>query len=233
MLEVRDLRVRYGDMEAVRGISFTVGAGEAVALIGANGAGKSSTLRAVLGLVPSSGRIALEGRAIDGLPPWTRAAAGLVWVPEGRRVFGDFTVEENLLAGAWRLGRGAAVRAGLERAYALFPHLAERRGQAARTLSGGEQQMLALARALMAAPRLLLVDEASLGLAPLFVERVFDAIRRLVAEGLTLLLVEQNVRQALATAARAYVLEVGRIVRAGTAAELAGDPAVRDAYLGA
>ncbi len=233
MLEVRDLHVRYGDMHAVRGVSFAVGTGEAVGIIGANGAGKTSTLLAVLGLIPASGEVRLDGVSIAGWPPWRRAAAGLAWVPEGRRVFGDLTVAENLEAGAYRLGRGPAVRRELDRVYALFPRLAERRTQRARTLSGGEQQMLALGRALVSRPRLLLVDEASLGLAPIFVERVFESIRRLVAEGTTLLLVEQNVRQALATVERAYVLEVGRIVRQGPAAELAADPALRAAYLGA
>jgi branched-chain amino acid transport system ATP-binding protein len=165
------------------------------------------------------------------LPPWKRAEAGIAWAPEGRRVFGDLTVEENLFAGGYRLDASAR-RGLLPEVYALFPRLAERRTQLARTLSGGEQQMLALGRAMMARPRLLLVDEASLGLAPIFVERVFDAIRRLVAHGVTLLLVEQNARQSLRAVERAYLLEVGRIVRHGTATELAADPAVRDAYLG-
>ena len=234
MLDVRDLHVRYGAMEAVRGVSFEVRHGEAVAIIGANGSGKSTTLRALMGLVPSTGEITLDGRALRALPPWARAEAGIAWVPEGRRMFGELTVEENLVAGGYRHRRRAdARRAGLDRIYALFPSLADRRRQPGRTLSGGEQQMLALGRALMAGPRLLLVDEASLGLAPLMVERVYDAIATLVASGVTLLLVEQNVRQALGIVTRAYVLEVGRIVRAGTASELADDPAVRDAYLGA
>jgi branched-chain amino acid transport system ATP-binding protein len=233
VLEVRDLHVRYGDMHAVRGVSFTVGAGEAVGIIGANGAGKTTTLLAVLGLVPATGEVRLAGEPIMAWPPWRRAEAGLAWVPEGRRVFGDLTVAENLEAGAYRLRGRAAVRRELDRVYALFPRLAERRAQRARTLSGGEQQMLALGRALVGRPRVLLVDEASLGLAPIFVTRVFAAIRRLVAEGTTLLLVEQNVRQALATVSRAYVLEVGRVVREGPAAALAADPGLRDAYLGA
>jgi len=234
VLDVRDLRVRYGAMEALRGVSLEVRQGEAVAIIGANGSGKSTTLRALMGLVPSTGEITLDGRALGALPPWARAEAGIAWVPEGRRMFGELTVEENLLAGGYRHRRHAAARrASLERVYALFPALADRRRQPGRTLSGGEQQMLALGRALMAGPRLLLVDEASLGLAPLMVERVYGAIATLVASGVTLLLVEQNVRQALGIATRAYVLEVGRIVRAGTASELADDPAVRDAYLGA
>jgi branched-chain amino acid transport system ATP-binding protein len=189
-------------------------------------------LKALMGLVPiAAGRIVLDGRPIDRLPPWKRAEAGIAWAPEGRRVFGDLTVEENLFAGGYRLDASAR-RGLLPEVYALFPRLAERRTQLARTLSGGEQQMLALGRAMMARPRLLLVDEASLGLAPIFVERVFDAIRRLVAHGVTLLLVEQNARQSLRAVERAYLLEVGRIVRHGTAAELAADPAVREAYLG-
>jgi branched-chain amino acid transport system ATP-binding protein len=234
VLDVHDLRVRYAAMDAVRGVSFEVRHGEAVAIIGANGSGKSTTLRALMGFVPATGRIAFDGRPLEALTPWARAEAGIAWVPEGRRIFGDFTVEDNLVAGGYRHRRRAeASRRELERVYALFPALADRRRQLGRTLSGGEQQMLALGRALMAGPRLLLVDEASLGLAPLMVERVYDAIASLVAGGLTLLLVEQNVRRALSIVSRAYVLEVGRIVRAGTAAELAGDPAVRDAYLGA
>jgi branched-chain amino acid transport system ATP-binding protein len=234
VLEVHDLHVRYGAMEALRGVSFEVRHGEAVAIIGANGSGKSTTLRALMGLVPAAGRVSLDGRPLAALTPWARAEAGMAWVPEGRRVFGDFTVEENLLAGGYRHRRRADVgRRGLARVYALFPSLADRRRQLGRTLSGGEQQMLALGRALMAGPRLLLVDEASLGLAPLMVERVYTTIATLVASGVTLLLVEQNVRRALSIATRAYVLEVGRIVRTGTAADLADDPAVRDAYLGA
>jgi branched-chain amino acid transport system ATP-binding protein len=232
VLEVADLHVRYGEMEAVRGVSFAVRGGEAVAILGANGAGKTTTLKALMGLVPiAGGRIVLEGRSLDRLPPWKRAEAGIAWAPEGRRVFADLTVEENLCAGGYRLGASAR-RGLLPEVYALFPRLAERRTQLARTLSGGEQQMLALGRAMMARPRLLLVDEASLGLAPIFVERVFDAIRRLVAHGVTLLLVEQNARQSLRVVERAYLLEVGRIVRHGTATELAADPSVRDAYLG-
>lgn len=233
MLEVRDLRVRYGEMEALRGISFHVAAGELVALIGANGAGKSTTLRAIMGLVSAAGEILFEGRPLGPLTPWERARAGIGWVPEGRRVFASFTVEENLLAGAYPRRDREALGRDLGRVYALFPRLAERRRQLARTLSGGEQQMLALARALLGRPRLLLVDEASQGLAPLVAERVFEAIAELRRQGLTLLMVEQNARRALALAARAYVLEVGRIVRAGSAAELRDDPAVRAAYLGA
>ncbi len=223
----------YGDMAAVRGVSFEVRRGEAVGIIGANGAGKSTTLRALMGLVPAAGAIELDGVSLASRPAWERVARGMAWVPEGRRIFGELTVEENLLAGAYRQRDRAAVRRELERVFTLFPRLAERRRQLGRTLSGGEQQMLAIGRALMGRPRLLLVDEASLGLAPIFVQRVYEAIAGLVRDGLTLLLVEQNVRQTLDLVARAYVLEVGRIVREGRAAELARDPALRDAYLGA
>ena len=233
MLRVTDLRVRYGEMEALRGISFEVAPGEAVAILGANGAGKTTTLKALMGLVPLvGGAITLDGRSLATAPPWGRAQTGIAWVPEGRRIFPDLTVEENLRAGAFsRSGRGQVAR-DLERVYTLFQPLAERRRQLGRTLSGGEQQMCAIGRALLARPRLLLVDEASLGLAPIFVSRVFTAIETLVREGLTLLLVEQNARQALRIVTRAYVLEAGRMVRSGTSAELAADPAVRQAYLG-
>jgi branched-chain amino acid transport system ATP-binding protein len=232
VLEVADLSVRYGQMAALRGVSFEVRAGEAVGILGANGAGKTTVMRAVMGLVPlASGRIRFDGRALEASPAWERAAAGIAWVPEGRRVFGDLTVEENLAAGGYRLpGRE---RAGArDRVYTLFPRLGERPRQLARTLSGGEQQMLAIGRALMARPRLLLIDEASLGLAPIFVARVFETIGRLRADGVTLLLVEQNARKSLEVVDRAYLLEVGRIVRHATARALLDDPAVRDAYLG-
>jgi branched-chain amino acid transport system ATP-binding protein len=225
--------VRYGEMEAVRGVSFEVSAGEAVGLLGANGAGKTTVLKALMGLVPaSSGHVELDGQPLSQRPGWERARRGVAWVPEGRRLFSGFTVQENLIAGSYpRQARATAAR-DLNRVYALFPALGERRDQLARTLSGGEQQMCAIGRALMAAPRLLLVDEASLGLAPIMVSRVFAAIDALVRDGLTMLLVEQNARQALKTVTRAYVLEAGRIVREGRSAELAADPAVQRAYLG-
>jgi branched-chain amino acid transport system ATP-binding protein len=233
LLRVRDLHVRYGDMEAVRGISFEIAPGEAVGLLGANGAGKTTVLKTLMGLVPATaGRIELDGRLLHARPGWERARAGVAWVPEGRRLFPTFTVEENLRAGAYPRGDRAAARRALERVYALFPALAERRGQLARTLSGGEQQMCAIGRALMAGPRLLLIDEASLGLAPILVSRVFAAIERLVAEGMTMLLVEQNARQALRTVSRAYVLEAGRIAHHGPSAALLADPGVQQAYLG-
>jgi branched-chain amino acid transport system ATP-binding protein len=225
--------VRYGEMEAVRGVSFEVRAGEAVGLLGANGAGKTTVLKALMGLVPaSSGHVELDGQPLSQGAGWERARRGVAWVPEGRRLFPSFTVQENLIAGSYaRQDRATATR-DLKRVYALFPALGERRDQLAKTLSGGEQQMCAIGRALMAAPRLLLVDEASLGLAPIMVSRVFAAIDALVRDGVTMLLVEQNARQALKTVTRAYVLEAGRIVREGRSAELAADPGVQRAYLG-
>ena len=233
LLRVINLHVRYGEMEAVRGVSFDVRAGEAVGLLGANGAGKTTVLKTLMGLVPpSSGRVELDGHPLSERAGWERARRGVAWVPEGRRLFPNFTVEENLLAGAYhRRDRPLSAR-DLEHVYTIFPVLRERKRQLGKTLSGGEQQMCAIGRALMAAPRLLLVDEASLGLAPIVVSRVFATIEALVSEGLTMLLVEQNARQALRTVTRAYVLEAGRIVREGRSAELAADPAVQRAYLG-
>ncbi len=233
LLEVEALVVRYGEMEAVRGVSFAVGEGEAVAIIGPNGAGKTSLLKAVVGLVaPAAGQLRYAGAPLAGLPPWERVARGLAWVPEGSRVFPDLTVAEHLRLAA-RGRRGAEREADLARVLALFPVLRERWRQLGRTLSGGERQMLALARALVMRPRLLLVDEASLGLAPVYVTRVFGVLGSLVREGLTLLLVEQNARQALRLVQRAYVLEAGRIVRSGAASALLADPAVQATYLGA
>ncbi len=233
MLRVNDLHVRYGEMEAVRGVSFEIRAGEAVGLLGTNGAGKTTVLRTLMGLVPAAaGAVELDGRNLAACAGWERARNGMAWVPEGRRLFAAFTVEENLRAGAYHRRDREGIRRDLDRVYALFPLLAERRSQLARSLSGGEQQMCAIGRALMGAPRLLLIDEASLGLAPVLVSRVFAAIEALVREGLTMLLVEQNARQALKTVSRAYVLEAGRIVRAGASAELLADPEVQRAYLG-
>jgi branched-chain amino acid transport system ATP-binding protein len=233
VLRVTDLHVRYGEMEAVRGVSFEIRAGEAVGLLGANGAGKTTVLKALMGLVPASrGHVELDGDRLGSRSGWDRVRRGMAWVPEGRRLFPDFTVDENLRAGAYHRRDRAAVGGDLQRVYDLFPALGDRRTQRAKTLSGGEQQMCAIARALMAAPRLLLIDEASLGLAPMIVSRVFVAIDALVKTGLTMLLVEQNARQALRTVGRAYVLEAGRIARSGSRAELATDPAVQQAYLG-
>jgi branched-chain amino acid transport system ATP-binding protein len=230
-LRVEDLEVRYGAIQALRGVSFEVHAGEIVALIGSNGAGKSTLLRAVSGLIrPSAGRIQLEGKDVTGKKPEVIVGLGCSHVPEGRRIFANLTVLENLQMGAYP--RRAREAAGLERVFALFPRLRERLKQSAGTLSGGEQQMLAIGRALMAEPRLLLCDEPSLGLAPLLVQQIFAILRAINQQGTTVVLVEQNARQALRVAQRAYVLETGALVLSGTAAELARDPRVRAAYLG-
>jgi branched-chain amino acid transport system ATP-binding protein len=227
LLEVEDLRVRYGAIEAVHGVSFVANAGEVTALIGANGAGKSSTLAAISGLVPSGGRIRFDGRDLAGAPPHAIVRAGVVQVPEGREILAQMTVEENLLMGL----RGRD-RSDLGSAYERFPILRERRALLAGSLSGGEQQMLAIARALLARPRLLLLDEPSLGLAPLVVKRVFETLADLKSQGVTMLLVEQNALRALRLADRAFVMELGRIVMRGTGAELLRDEAVARTYLG-
>jgi len=231
MLEVSGLEARYGRIPALQGIDLRVDAGELVALVGANGAGKSTLLRALSGVQPSSGRIFFEGQEIDKSTAERRVALGLVHAPEGRQVFGPLCVEDNLGLGAYRRGRRSRARS-LERVYALFPVLAERRRHAAGTLSGGQQQMLAIGRALMAEPRLLLLDEPSMGLAPRLVAEIFGCVRALRAADTAVLLVEQNARAALAIADRAYVLETGRIVLTGTGQGLAADPGVRAAYLG-
>jgi branched-chain amino acid transport system ATP-binding protein len=230
-LRVEDLEVRYGAIRALRGVSFEVRAGEIVALIGSNGAGKSTLLRAVSGLVrPSAGRIRIEDTDVTGTKPEGIVALGCCHVPEGRRIFANLSVRENLQMGAYPKPAGEA--AGLARVVSLFPRLGERLGQPAGTLSGGEQQMLAIGRALMAEPRLLLCDEPSLGLAPLLVQQIFAILCEINRQGTTVVLVEQNARQALRIAERAYVLETGALVLAGAAAELARDPRVRAAYLG-
>jgi branched-chain amino acid transport system ATP-binding protein len=232
VLEIADLGVVYGQRRALEGVSLTVAPGEIVTLLGANGSGKSTTLRAISGLVrPRMGTLRWEGRDLARLPADVIVAAGIGHVPEGRDVFPDFTVLENLQVGAHTVA-AREVPARLEAAYALFPVLHERRAQRAGTLSGGEQQMLAIARALMARPRLLLLDEPSLGLAPRLVREIFGVIRRINAAGVAVLLVEQNARAALALAARGYVLETGRVVAAGPSADLAVDPRIRAAYLG-
>jgi len=232
MLQATDLRVRYGGIHAVKGLSLAIEAGEMVCLIGANGAGKTSTLKALARLLPSSGEIRLAGERIDALPAHAIPARGLALVPEGRGVFARQTVAENLLLGAYHRRDAAGVARDLERVYALLPRLAERRDQLAGTLSGGEQQMLAIGRALMGRPRLLLLDEPSMGLAPLMVQKVFELIRQIAAEGVTLLLVEQNARLALQICQRGYVLENGQITLADQAANLLADARVRAAYLG-
>ena len=232
LLELHGVSVSYGKRRALEDASLTVGAGEIVALLGANGSGKSTTLRTISGLVrPSRGRIDYEGRDITTWPPDGIVAAGLVHVPEGREIFSEFTVLENLLVGG-HTAPSREVASRLERALAMFPVLRERQRQPGGTLSGGEQQMLAIARALMAAPRVLLLDEPSLGLAPRLAREIFRVIERINADGVTVLLVEQNARHALAVAARGYVLETGRIVMTGTSRALAADPRVRAAYLG-
>ncbi len=231
MLDVRNLEARYGRIPALKGIDLSIRPGELVALVGANGAGKSTLLRALSGVQSSFGDVVFEGQDISALPPEQRVARGIVQVPEGRQVFGPLSVEDNLRLGAYRRGRGEAAQS-LERVYGLFPALAERRAHAAGTLSGGQQQMLAIGRALMARPRLLLLDEPSMGLAPRLVAEIFGCVRALRATDTALLLVEQNARAALAIADRGYVLETGRIVLAGSGAELLADAGVRAAYLG-
>ncbi len=234
MLAVRGLEVRYHAAVAVDGIDLRVEEGEVVALIGPNGAGKTSTLLALLGLVACRGEVRYQGEVLAGLEPEERVARGLVLVHERRHLFGSMTVEENLLLGAFsRYKRGErGIWGELERVYERFPRLAERRQQLAATMSGGEQQMLAIGRALMARPRLLLLDEPSLGLAPLIVQEIFGILAGLKAEGTTILLVEQNARAALELADRGYVLEAGRIVLEGPAAALRDDPRVVEHYLG-
>ena len=232
ILEIEDLSVAYGQRRAVEGVSLSVREGEIVTLLGANGSGKSTTLRAVSGLVRAHrGRIVYRGRELRDASADAIVAAGIGHVPEGREIFGEFSVLENLLVGAHTVPR-REVGARLAAAYAAFPVLRERQQQRAGTLSGGEQQMLAIARALMAQPRLLLLDEPSLGLAPRLVREIFRVIERINRDGITVLLVEQNARQALALAGRGYVLDTGRVALSGTSTALVADPRIRAAYLG-
>lgn len=234
MLKVRDLVVRYGPVEALNAVSLTVAEGETVALLGANGAGKTSLLRTISGLVkPVAGVVTMAGQDLASVAVEKRVRRGLVHVPERRRIFSGLTVEENLAvaASAWRrFGQG--IETDLEKVYAFLPRLAERKSQRGWSLSGGEQQMLAIGRALMARPKVLLLDEPSLGLAPVIAEEVFDRIRAIAAEGVTVLVVEQNTVLALNAASRGYVLETGRVVLDGDSQTLLQDPKVRDAYLG-
>ena len=233
MLELTDVHVRYGNIRALQGVSLRVDTGELIALIGANGAGKTTTLRAVSGLLrPSQGAITFDGSDLTSASTDRIVGLGISHCPEGRRIFGSLTVAENLRLGAVSVSDTAAAAAELENVFALFPLLKERLGQAGGTLSGGEQQMLAIGRALMSRPRLLLLDEPSLGLAPLMVERIFETITELKRQGRTILLVEQNVHQALDVADRAYVLETGRIMLEGPAETLRHDPKVEQSYLG-
>jgi branched-chain amino acid transport system ATP-binding protein len=233
LLALQGLQVAYGGIRAVKGIDLEVAQGELVCLIGANGAGKTTTLRAITGLVrPAAGRVLYDGQDIAGARVHDIARRGLALVPEGRGVFAQLTIAENLAMGAYARRDRAAVAGDEERVYALFPRLKERRAQTAGTLSGGEQQMLAMARALMSRPRLLLLDEPSMGLAPLMVERIFEVVRAIAAEGVTLLLVEQNARLALEASHRGYVLEGGLVAVSGESRSLLGDPRIREAYLG-
>jgi branched-chain amino acid transport system ATP-binding protein len=233
ILSVENLRVGYGAIEALRGVSLEVPAGQVVALIGANGAGKTTTLRAVSGMLrPAGGSVRLFGEDVTGLPSHQLVARGMAHAPEGRGIFLNLTVEENLDLGAYLRRDRAGIRADLEKSFALFPVLAERRAQVAGTLSGGEQQMLAVARALMSRPRLLLLDEPSLGLAPQIVERIFGVLREVNETGVAMLLVEQNAHKALQLAHRGYVLETGQVAMSGTGRELLASPEVRKAYLG-
>ena len=234
MLEVNNLEVRYGGIAAVKGISFAVNQGETVAFIGANGAGKTSTLKALSRMLPlgTKGSVRLSGEEIIALPPHHLIRKGLALVPEGRGVFARLSVAENLAMGAYIRTDQTEVAADLARIYALLPQLKERHRQLAGTLSGGEQQMLALGRALMGRPQILLLDEPSMGLAPLIVHKVFETIRAVAATGVTILLVEQNAKLALETASRGYVMESGQITLADTSAKLLADPRVRQAYLG-
>ena len=233
LLEIRGLQVRYGGIRAVKGIDLAVDEGELVCLIGANGAGKSSTLRAIVGLTrAAAGSVRYRGAAIAGRPPFELVRKGLVLVPEGRGIFNQLTVAENLLMGAFARGDRVAIRDDRERVFGLFPRLAERRGQTGGTLSGGEQQMLAIGRALMSRPKLLLLDEPSMGLAPLLVAKIFEIVRDIAKQGVTILLVEQNARLALEVASRGYVMESGEMVLADSAGAMLANPKVREAYLG-
>ncbi|MFB7943983.1 ABC transporter ATP-binding protein [Kitasatospora phosalacinea] len=233
LLEVEDLRVAYGKIEAVKGVSFTVEQGEVTTLIGTNGAGKTTTLRTLSGLLrPTSGKVLFDGRAIDTVPAHRIVALGLAHSPEGRHIFPRMTIEENLLLGAFLRRDAAGIAADVDRACTLFPILAERRKQAAGTLSGGEQQMLAMGRALMSRPKLLMLDEPSMGLSPLMMQKIMATIVELKAAGTTILLVEQNAQAALSLSDRAYVMTTGKITLSGTGAELLHDESVRRQYLG-
>jgi len=229
LLEVKGLEVHYGGIRAVKGIDLAVAEGELVCLIGANGAGKTTTLKAICRLIPSAGKIGYAGADISAAKVHELPRKGLVMVPEGRGIFPQLTVEENLAMGAYARGGSGG---GTEKQYATFPRLKERRTQVAGTLSGGEQQMLAMARALMSEPKLLLLDEPSMGLAPMMVARIFEVVREIAARGVTILLVEQNARLALEVAHRGYVMESGIVSLSGSAQSLLDDPRVKEAYLG-
>jgi branched-chain amino acid transport system ATP-binding protein len=233
ILEVEDIRTRYGNIEALKGVSLTVDEGEVVTLIGSNGAGKSTTLRSITGLTPAfSGSIVFEGQDITRAPAQDVVGRGIALSPEGRHCFSRMTVRENLDMGAYRR-RGSEIGEDLDRVYSLFPRLHEREHQKAGTMSGGEQQMLAIGRALMARPRLLLLDEPSMGIAPILVQRIYETIGEINKTGVAILLVEQNANYALEISRRGYVLETGRVVLANDSSELRNDPEVQRAYLGA
>jgi branched-chain amino acid transport system ATP-binding protein len=233
LLELKKLEVAYGGIHAVKGIDLEVGAGELVCLIGANGAGKTTTLKGICGLLPvKAGKIFYEGANVTGKPAFQLVRRGLAMVPEGRGVFGALTIEENLAMGAYIRSDSAGIKSDIERVYGLFPRLKERRRQTAGTLSGGEQQMLAMGRSMMSRPKLLLLDEPSMGLAPLMVQKVFETIVTISGEGVTILLIEQNAKLALEVSKRGYVMESGEVTLSGDAASLLHDPKVRAAYLG-
>ncbi|MCG7523316.1 ABC transporter ATP-binding protein [Streptomyces sp. OfavH-34-F] len=233
LLQVEDLRVAYGKIEAVKGISFTVEAGQVVTLIGTNGAGKTTTLRTLSGLLkPLSGRILFEGQPLNNVPAHKIVSMGLAHSPEGRHIFPRLTITENLLLGAYLRNDKAGIEKDVQRAYDLFPILGERRKQAAGTLSGGEQQMLAMGRALMSQPKLLMLDEPSMGLSPIMMQKIMETIVELRSSGTTILLVEQNAQAALSLADQGHVMEIGKIVLSGTGADLLHDESVRKAYLG-
>ena len=232
LLKVSGLKVSYGGIQAVKGVDFEVYEGELVSLIGSNGAGKTTTMKAITGTLACAGEVSYQGRSIQGQGAWDLVRQGLAMVPEGRGVFTRMSILENLLMGAYARDDKPAIAEDIERMFTLFPRLKERREQLAGTLSGGEQQMLAMGRALMSRPRLLLLDEPSMGLSPIMVDKIFEVIRDVAAQGVTVLLVEQNASRALSIADRAYVMESGLITLSGNAATLLHDPAVRTAYLG-
>jgi len=232
LLQVNGLKVAYGGIQAVKGVDFEVKRGELVCLIGSNGAGKTSTMKAVTGTLPCLGQLHYLGKPLRGQGPWDLVRQGLAMVPEGRGVFTRMSIHENLLMGAFVCDDADGIAADLERMYTLFPRLKERHTQLAGTLSGGEQQMLAMGRALMSRPQLLLLDEPSMGLSPIMVDKIFEVVREVSSQGMTVLLVEQNASRALALADRGYVMESGLITLSGAAQDLLHDPAVRAAYLG-
>ena len=233
LLKVSDVKVSYGGIQAVKGVSLEVREGELVSLIGSNGAGKTTTMKAITGLLPlGGGHIELAGKTIDGQGPWDLVQQGLAMVPEGRGVFTRMTIVENLQMGAYIRDDNAAIAEDIERVFTTFPRLKERRDQLAGTMSGGEQQMLAMGRALMCRPKVLLLDEPSMGLSPIMVDKIFEVIQEVSAQGVTILLVEQNASRALQIADRGYVMESGLITLSGNAHDMLHDPKVREAYLG-